>query len=65
MCTLQVVVVWVLCHPSVDEGPCEIVHRILLVLYGLGHYLSVEVIMKEVVQMGLKREQNGNQIIRE
>ena len=64
MCTLQVVVVGVLCHPSVDEGPCEIVHRILLVLYGLGHYLSIEVIMKEVVQMGLKRE-HGNQIIRE
>ena len=51
--TLEVVVVWILCHSSVDEGPGEIVHCILLVLDGLCHNFSVEVIVKEVVEMGL------------
>ena len=45
-------------HPPVDEGPREVVNSILLVLNGLGHYLSVEVIMEEVVQMRLQPTEN-------
>ena len=52
--TLKIVVVRVLCHPSVDECPGEVVDRILLVLDSLGHDLSVEVIVKEVIQVRLK-----------
>ena len=52
----QVVVVGVLSHSSIDEGPGEVVHRILLVLNRLGHDLSVEVIVHAVVQMGLNGE---------
>lgn len=52
--TLEIVVVWVLCHSSVDECPREVVDSILLVLDGLGHYLGVEVVVEEVVQVRLK-----------
>ena len=48
---LQVVVVWVLCHAAIDEGPGEVVDRILLVLNGLGHHLSVEMVVKKLVQV--------------
>ena len=54
MFTLQVVVVGVLGHPPIDEGPCEVVNCILLVLNSLGHYLCVEVVMEEVVQVRLQ-----------
>lgn len=54
--TLKIVVIRVLCHPSVDECPCKVVDCILFVLDCLGHYLGVEVIVKEVVQVRLKRE---------
>ena len=53
MITLEVVVVRVLCHPAIEEGPGEVVHCILLVLYCLGYYLCTEVVMQEVVQVGL------------
>ena len=54
--TLKVVEVWVLCHPSIEEGPREIVHSILLVLNRLGNHLSIEVVVKEVIQVRLGRE---------
>ena len=41
--TLQVVIVCVLCHPLVDECPCEIVNGVLLVLDGLGDDLCFEI----------------------
>lgn len=53
LATLEVVVVRVLCHSPIDEGPCEVVHSVLLVLDSLGHHLSIEVIMEEVIQMRL------------
>ena len=54
MClTLEVVVVWILCHSAVEEGPGEVVHGVLLVLDGLCHHLCIEVVVKEVVQVGL------------
>lgn len=49
--TLQVVVVGVLGHPAVQEGPGEVIHRVLLVFYGLGDNLSVEVVVHAVVQV--------------
>lgn len=51
--TLQVVVVGVLGHPAVQEGPGEVIHRVLLVFYGLGDNLSVEVVVHAVVQVRL------------
>ena len=56
MITLEVVVVGILCHPAIEKGPCEVVHGILLVLYRLGYYLCTEVVVKEVVKVGLGRE---------
>lgn len=51
--TLQVVVIGVLGHAAVQEGPGQVVHGVLLVLDGLGDNLSVEVVVHTVVQMGL------------
>ena len=64
---LQVVVVRVLCHATVEEGPGEVVHSILLVLHRLGDYLGVEVVVEEVVQVGLERrgEERGGEGKRE
>ena len=42
---LQVVVVGVLCHATVEEGPGEVVNGVLLVLDSLGHCLSIEVVV--------------------
>ena len=53
MLTLQVVVVGVECHSPVEEGPGKVVDSVLLVLNCLGHHLCVEVIMEEVIQVGL------------
>ena len=53
--TLQVVVVWVLGHPAVEECPGEVVDGVLLVLDGLRHDLGIEVIVEEVVKMGLSK----------
>ena len=49
MVTLQIVVVGIECHSAVEEGPGKVVDSILLVLNRLGHYLRIEVVMKEVV----------------
>ncbi len=53
---MKVVIVWILGHASVDEGPGEIVDGILLVLDGFGDDLGVEVVVQVVVQMGLDGE---------
>ena len=53
MLTLQVVVVGVECHSPVEEGPGKVVNSILLVLNCLGHHLRIEVIVEEVIQVGL------------
>ena len=58
---LQVVVVWVLRHAAIEEGPGEVIHRVLLVLHRLGHYLSIEVVMQEVVQVGLDEGGEGRE----
>ena len=49
--TLEIVVVWILCHSPVDKGPGEVIHCILLVLNSLCYNLSVEMIVKKVVKM--------------
>ena len=51
--TLKIVEVWVLGHPTVDEGPGEVVHSILLVLNRLCHHLRIEVVVQKVIQMRL------------
>ena len=60
--TLQVVVVGVERHSPVEEGPGEVVDGILLVLNRLGYHFCVEVVMEEVIQVGLgerERERRG------
>ena len=61
MLTLQVVVVGVECHSPVEEGPGKVVDSVLLVLNCLGHHLRIEVIVEEVIQVGLGegREKGG------
>ena len=53
MLTLQVVVVGVECHSPVEEGPGKVVDSVLLVLNCLGHHLRIEVVVEEVIQVGL------------
>ena len=62
MATLEVVEVGVLSHSAVEEGPGEVIHRILLVLHRLGHHLCVEVVMEEVVQIRLEEERERREI---
>ena len=50
---LQVIVVGILSKAPVEEGPCEVVHGILLAGDGLVHNLSHHVVMQEVIQMTL------------
>ena len=54
--SLQVIVVGVLCHPPVDEGPGQVINSVLLVLDRLGDNLSIEVIVEAVVQVRLCRK---------
>ena len=63
--TLHVVVVGVLGHPPVEEGPCEIVHGVLFVLNGLCHNLGVEMVMKTMVEMTLYRERLIQELLEE
>ena len=46
---LQVVVVGVLCHPAIEERPCQVVYSILLVFNGLGHNFRIKMIMQKMV----------------
>ena len=59
--TLQVVVVGVERHSPVEEGPGEVVDGILLVLNCLGYHFCVEVVVEEVIQVGLgeREEKEG------
>lgn len=63
--TLQVVVVGVLGHPAVQEGPGQVVHGVLLVLDGLGDDLSVEVVVHAVVQVRLHRQRLVQELLEE
>lgn len=63
--TLQVIIVGVLSHPAVQEGPSKVVHSILLVLNGLGDNLSIEVIVHAVVQMRLNWERFIQELLEE
>ena len=53
---LQVLVIWVLCHPAVDECTREIIHGILLILDSLSDNLRIKMVAQAVVQMALYRE---------
>ena len=53
MKTLEIVVVGILCHASIEERPCQVVDSVLLVLDGSRHNLGVEVIMKTMIKMRL------------
>ncbi len=54
--TLQVVVVGVLGHAAIQECPCHVVYSILFVLHRLGDDLSIEMVVKTVVQVRLHRQ---------
>ena len=58
--TLQVVVVRVLCHSSVEERPRQVVDRVLFVLNRSRHNLGIEVIVKTVVQMRLSSSSSSS-----
>ena len=61
--TLKVVVVWVLSHAAIDEGPGQVVHCVLLVLDRLGNHFCIEVVVEEVVQVRLKKQTHKQTII--
>lgn len=63
--TLQVVVIGVLGHAAVQEGPGEVVHSVLLVLNGLGDDLGIEVVMHAVVQVRLHRQRLIQELLEE
>lgn len=63
--TLQVVVIGVLRHAAVQEGPGEVVHSILLVLNGLGDDLGIEVVVHTVVQVRLHRQRLIQELLEE
>lgn len=63
--TLQVVVVGVLGHTTVEERPCEVVHGVLLVLHRLGDDLCVEVVVEAVVQVRLHRQRLIQELLKE
>lgn len=63
--TLQVVVIGVLGHAAVQEGPGEVVHSVLLVLDGLGDDLGIEVVMHTVVQVRLHRQRLIQELLEE
>lgn len=59
------VVIGVLRHAAVQEGPGEVVHSILLVLNGLGDGLGIEVVMHTVVQVRLHRQRLIQELLEE
>lgn len=63
--TLQVVVVGVLGHTTVEECPCEVVHGVLLVLHRLGDDLCIEVVVEAVVQVRLHRQRLIQELLKE
>jgi hypothetical protein len=54
--TLKIVVVRILCQPSIHESPSKVIHSILLVFYDTKNHLSIHMIMQEMVKMALNRE---------
>ena len=54
--SLKVVIVRVLRKPSVHKSPREIINSVLLVLNYANHNLSIEIIMKVVLQMAFNWE---------
>lgn len=63
--TLKIIVVGVLGHSAVQEGPGKIVYGILLVLHCLGDYLSIEVVMKTVIQMRFNWQRLIKELLKE
>lgn len=63
--TLKVVVVGVLGHAAVEECPCQVVHSVLLVLHSLGDNLSIEVVVKAVIQMRLHWQRFIQELLKE
>lgn len=63
--TLKVVVVGVLGHAAVQEGPGQVVHGVLLVLHRFGDNLSVEVVVETVVQVRLHRQRLIQELLEE
>lgn len=53
---MQVVVVGVLGHTTVQECPSQVVHSVLFVLHRFGDNLRIEVVMETVVQVGFHRQ---------
>ena len=62
---LQVLVIWVLCHPAVDECTREIIHGILLILDSLSDNLRIKMVAQAVVQMALYRERLVQKLFKE
>ena len=60
--TLQIVIVGILYHPPVEEAPCQIINSILLILHCFGNNLSIEMIVKEMIQMRLQRERERESV---
>jgi len=52
----QVVVIRVLCNPSVHECPSDPINRILFALYGPSNDISIKMILKAVVKLRFNRE---------
>lgn len=63
--TLQVVVVGVLGHAAIQKCPCHVVYSILFVLHCLGDDLSIEMVVKTVVQVRLHRQRLVEKLLEE
>lgn len=63
--TLQVVIVGVLRHSSVQERPGQIIHSILFVFYSLGDNFSIEVVMHAVIQVRFHRQRLIQELLKE
>ena len=58
---LHVVIIWILSHPPVKEGPSEVVNSVLFIFNGFGDNLCVEMIMETVIKMTL----DGKRLVKE
>jgi len=56
--TLEIVVVGVLCHASIEKCPRQVVDGILFVLNGSRHDLGVEMVVKTVIKMRLQQHES-------
>lgn len=62
---MQVVVVWVLGHTAVEEGPGQVVHSVLFILHRFSNNLSIEVVVEAVVQVRLYRQRLIQELLEE